>query len=123
MFSHGSSSSLSSSTSFRITSDRMTAHLSTSKGNLMRTSSIIPPSSDRPIGEVVDQYLKDKNLEDTQMFEHYDEALRAVWPQIFTSNPNAAIFLSISLFIEAAQTKGFAVTPEFLRRMKDEDEF
>ncbi len=84
----------------------------------MLTTDIVAPSSTITVKEDVEKYLQAKGLLGTDRFEFYDDALRAVWPGLHTSDENAAILLSISIYLECADEYGFAVRPDFLKDAK-----
>lgn len=88
---------------------------------MARATDVIAPSSDQTVIEDVLQYLSKHDLEDTRLFQHYDAALRAVWPQLFVADPAAALFLSINVYLECAELKRFRVIPEYLKRAKEEN--
>lgn len=82
---------------------------------MTKATDAIAPSSDQTVMKDVEQYLKHINLQDTTMFEHYDDALRAVWPQLHISDPYAAIFLAIAIYLESAEKRGFEIKADFLK--------
>lgn len=67
------------------------------------------------INNQVEAYLKARNLEHTCMYRHYAEALNDVWPSLKLVAPEASRFLSVHLYMEAAEAKGFKIHPECLR--------
>lgn len=76
------------------------------------------PSSDQNIVQDVEQYLKHLHLEGSTQFEHYDDAVRAVWPALHVQSPEAALLVSINVFLECAEMRGFEVKPNFLKQAK-----
>ena len=83
-----------------------------------RITGVFAPSSDQNIVQDVEQYLRLKGLEGTQLFEHYDDALRVVWPALLISNPEASLLVSINVYLEVAEKRGFEVKPDFLKQAK-----
>lgn len=81
-------------------------------------TSVVAPCSNQTVVEDVLQYLEKHNLGDSRLFQHYDDALRAVWPQLFAVDPSAALFLSINVYLECAEIKHFQVYPEYLHSVK-----
>lgn len=90
---------------------------------MMKASDILPPSSDVNIVEVVKQWVDKHYPNGTRFFQHYDDALKAVWPALFKDSPGAAIFLSIETYLEIAEEKGFQVEPSYLKRAQAEGLF
>ena len=88
---------------------------------MTKVTEVSAPSSTLTIVEDVEQYLKHLGLEETEMFEHYDNATRAVWPSLFTANPEAALLTSINVYLECAEKRGFDVKPDFLKQAKRDD--
>jgi hypothetical protein len=80
-----------------------------------RIMAIIAPSSDKNIVEDVEQWLEAHNLKGTDLFEHYDDAVKAVWPAVYVANSYAGIFLSINIYLACAEKHGFDVKPDFLK--------
>lgn len=82
---------------------------------MTKATDAIAPSSNQTVMRDVEQYLEHMKLENTTMFEHYDDALRAVWPHLHASDPYAAIFLAIAIYLESAEKRGFEVRANFLK--------
>lgn len=76
---------------------------------------VIAPSSTNNVVEDVMQWLQQHNLEGTPLFEHYDDAVKAVWPAVYVSNQYAGIFVAINVFLACAEIWGFEVKPDFLK--------
>ena len=82
---------------------------------MTKATEAIAPSSNQNVVKDVEQYLAHLNLQDSTLFEHYDDALRAVWPHLHTADPYAAIFLAIAIYLECAEKRGFEVKANFLK--------
>lgn len=82
---------------------------------------VCAPSSTNTIVQDVEQYLCGKDLLGTDKFEYYDDALRAVWPSLCISDPYAALFLAINVYLECAEKMGFEVKPSFLKEARKDN--
>lgn len=51
-------------------------------------------------------------------FETYDNALHAVWPELFKADPKAALLVSISIWIDISERWGFKVHPEEIKALR-----
>jgi hypothetical protein len=80
-----------------------------------KINDVYAPSSTITIVEDVRQWLEQHNLGDTQLFEHYDDAVKAVWPSLYIANSYAGIFIAINVYLECAEILGFEVKPDFLK--------
>lgn len=75
---------------------------------------VIQSNETLTIDEKVNNLLKERNLSETRMFRHYRDALDEIWPQLRQKSPQAANFLAINIYLDAAQAKGFTVHPQCL---------
>lgn len=80
-----------------------------------KINDIFAPSSDQNIVLDVIQWLRKHNLEQTELFEHYDDAVKAVWPGVYVANSYAGIYLAINVYLECSEIWGFEVRPDFLK--------
>lgn len=80
-----------------------------------RINDVMAPSSDQNIVADVKQWLTQHNLEGTELFEHYDDAVKAVWPGLYIANSYAGIYIAINVYLECAEIWGFDVKPDFLK--------
>jgi len=87
----------------------------------MKVTEVCAPSSDQNIVLDVEQYLEAHGLLGTESFEHYDDALRAVWPALHIMDPKAHILTSINIYLECAEAQGFEVKPSFLKDAQKDD--
>lgn len=88
---------------------------------MTKVCEIIAPSSDQPIVLDVEQYLNRLGLRGTPKFEHYDDAVRAVWPALNKSDPTAQLLVSINVYLACAEKMGFEVKPTFLKEAAKDD--
>lgn len=88
---------------------------------MTKACEVIAPSSDQSVVADVEQWLQQHSLLGTNQFEWYDSALKAVWPHIYTTDPYAAIFLAINVYLECALKRGFEVNADFLKQAKLDD--
>ncbi len=51
-------------------------------------------------------------------FDTYDRALHVIWPDLFKTDPKAAILVSVSIYIDIAERWGFEVKPDVLKEMR-----
>lgn len=87
---------------------------------MTKASDVIAPSSDQNIVLDVIQWIKAHHPDGTFRFQDYDEALKAVWPALYKDDPGAAIFLSMNIYMEAADILDFEIQPVHLKRLKKE---
>lgn len=81
---------------------------------------IAPPRGMQNIVLAVMEYVQ-KHIEGTQYpadFETYDAALNAVWPELYKSSPEAALLVSVSIYLDIAERWGFKVEPEEIRELR-----
>lgn len=50
-------------------------------------------------------------------FDTYDAALHAIWPDLFKTDPKAALIVSISIYFDIAERWGFQIQPEEIREL------
>ena len=87
----------------------------------MKVTEVSAPSSTLTIVQDVEQFLDQHNLRGTTLFEHYDNALRAVWPNLHIADPKAQILTAINVYLEVAEKRGFEVKPNFLKQAAKDD--
>ena len=79
-----------------------------------------PRSMKSIVLEVMD-YVEKHNLQINSIppddFETYDNALRVIWPEIYKC-PEAALQVSVSIYVEIAERWGFHVEPAIIKELK-----
>lgn len=88
---------------------------------MTKASDISAPSSTNNIVEDIEQWLDRHGLLGTSDFECYDNALKAVWPQLYITNQYKALFLAINVYLECANKRGFEISPDFLSQAEWDD--
>lgn len=65
------------------------------------------------------KYMNDNHLiESPTDFETYDGALKVVWPELYKTCPEAALLVSVSIYIDIAERWGFDVHPVELKELR-----
>ena len=64
----------------------------------------------------VDEHVADE--EERKKFKPYDAALRVIWPGLFKIDDKAALLVSIAIYLDVADRKGFTVYPRELEELR-----
>ncbi len=74
-----------------------------------------PKSIKNIVLEVIEYVEKHTEVSEWQTFEPYDSALHALWPELFKASREAALRVSVAIFLDVAERKGFKVEPPELK--------
>ena len=77
-----------------------------------------PPRGMKNIVLEVMEYVRKHSGSTPTDFEVYDDALHAVWPELYKSCPEAALLVSISIYIDIAERWGFEAHPEEIKELR-----
>lgn len=77
-----------------------------------------PKSMRNIVLEVMEYVEKHIPPDDWEEFKPYDDALHAIWPELFKADPQAALQVSIAIYLDVADRKGFEVHPSELKELK-----
>jgi hypothetical protein len=85
---------------------------------------VAPKSMQNIVKDVMDFVIEHTNggLTDNDPppidFDTYDQALHAVWPDLYKADSKAAILVAISIWIEIGERWGFEVSPEEVKALR-----
>jgi hypothetical protein len=68
--------------------------------------------------DYIDTHCLKVNSERPTDFETYDDAFNVVWPELYKACPNAALLVSISIYVDIAERWGFEVIPPEIKDVK-----
>jgi hypothetical protein len=51
-------------------------------------------------------------------FDTYDQALHVVWPELYKTDPKAALLVSVSIYIDIAERWFFEATPSEIKELR-----
>lgn len=77
------------------------------------------PKSMRNIVLEVTEYVEAHSpYSEWDKFKPYDDALHVVWPELFKADEKAALQVSIAIYLDVADRKGFTVHPSELEELR-----
>lgn len=80
---------------------------------------VLAPKSMRNIVlEVMEYVEKHVSPDEHEEFKPYDDALHVIWPELFKSDSKAALLVSIAIYLDVADRKGFEIHPSELKELK-----
>lgn len=80
---------------------------------------VLAPRSMRNIVLEVMEYVETHApFEEWAKFKPYDDALKAIWPGLFKIDAKAALLVSIAIYLDVADRKGFTVHPSELEELR-----
>lgn len=79
-----------------------------------------PPRGMHNIVVEVMDYVRTHKIEPNPPtdFETYDEALHAIWPELYKASPEAALIVAISIYVDIAERWDFQVKTPEIRELK-----